>query len=309
METASLLILTALVLAAVSGALLVYFLLARPKADMRSLMASGGLGGSAVAEMRQRLEDDDTGIEFERVKSIVRSRHKKSKEPTFQEKMFRAGIFTEQQKRDFRRTQLLGPFVGTILLGAVGTLLGGIDMMLLFGFLGVLIGFYIPYKLLNRRMKFRDEEILFYLPLVIEQVAIGVSSSLDIGPCIQRIVQMADERDSHNPVTELVRFAQFHVKSGVGLEEALNEVGKLSGHVELKHAFLALSQVAKFGGEITKQLQELADAVASQRETKIETRIKQLELHATGPVGLVFLAFLVTLITGFGLQVLKALSS
>lgn len=308
MEGVSLLILTALVLAAVSGALLVYFMLARPKADMRSLM-SGGISGSAVAEMRQRLEDDDTGVEFERVKSIVRSRHKKSKEPTFQEKMFRAGIFTEQQKRDFRRTQILGPFVGTIGLGGIGSFLGGMDMVLLFGFLGVLVGFYIPYKLLNRRIKFRDEEILFYLPLVIEQVAIGVSSSLDIGPCIQRIVQMADERDSHNPVTELVRFAQFHVKTGVGLEEALNEVGKLSGHVELKHAFLALSQVAKFGGEITKQLQELADAVASQRETKIEARIKQLELHATGPVGLVFLAFLVTLITGFGLQVLKALSS
>jgi pilus assembly protein TadC len=157
-------------------------------------------------------------------------------------------------------------------------------------------------------MKSRDEEILFYLPLVIEQIAIGVSSSLDIGPCIQRIVQMADERDTHNPVTELIRFAQFHVKTGVGLEEALVEVGRLSGHIELKHSFLALSQVAKFGGEITKQLQELADAVASQRETKIEAKIKQLELVATAPVGVVFLAFMVTLVTGFGLQVLVALS-
>src|SRR5690606_32288561 len=131
------------------------------------------------------------------------------------------------------------------------------------------------------------------LPLVIEQVAIGVSSSLDIGPCLSRIVSMADERDSHNIVTELIRHAQFHVKSGVSLEEAINEIGKRSGHTELKHAFMSLAQVAKHGGEITKQLQELADSVASQRETQIEAKIKKLELEATAPVALVFFGFLI----------------
>ena len=169
--------------------------------------------------------------------------------------------------------------------------------------LGILVGLQLPMTILDRRIKARYEDIMFYLPLVIEQIAIGVSSSLDIGPCLQRVVSMADERDSHNCVTELIRHAHFYVKSGVSLEDALQEVGRLSGHTELKHAFMSLSQVAKHGGEITRQLQELADAVAGQRETKIDAKIKKLELEATGPVALVFMGFLVIILIGFGVQV------
>ncbi|MEZ4754003.1 MAG: hypothetical protein R3A13_06775 [Bdellovibrionota bacterium] len=45
----------------------------------------------------------------------------------------------------------------------------------------------------------------------------------------------------------------------------------------------------------------MADAVG-QRETAIEAKIKTLELKATGPVALVFLAFLMIILVGFGLQ-------
>ena len=89
-----------------------------------------------------------------------------------------------------------------------------------------------------------------------------------------------------------------YIRSGVGLEEALVEIGNKSGHVELKHAFMALSQVAKHGGEISKQLMELADSVNTQRETKVEALIKQLELKATGPVALVFLGFIIIILIG-----------
>jgi len=180
--------------------------------------------------------------------------------------------------------------------------------LILYGALGGLLGAYIPFKRLEKWKKLRQQEIMFYLPLVIEQVSIGVSSSLDIGPCLARVVQMADERDTHNPVTELLRFAQAYIKSGVSLQDALNEVGRQSGSHEVKHAFKALAQVARYGGEISKQLQDLSEAVSSERETKIEETIKRLELAATGPVALVFMGFLVILLTGFGMTLLKALT-
>jgi pilus assembly protein TadC len=67
-----------------------------------------------------------------------------------------------------------------------------------------------------------------------------------------------------------------------------------------------MAQVLKHGGEITKQLQEMADAVSSQRETKIEAKIKKLELEATGPVAMVFMGFLLILLTCIGMQMMKA---
>jgi flagellar protein FlaJ len=272
---------------------------------LRSLLASDDVSAS-MSELREQIASDESGEALDRLRvSIVREKRKNA-EPTLAEKMFRAGIFSQKQKADFKRLQILAPIIGTLLMTILARGFGDTRMMLLGAIFGLIIGLYLPFKVLERRIARRQEDIVYYLPLVIEQVSIGVSSSLDIGPCLMRIVQMADERDTHNPVTELLRYAQYHIKSGVGLEEALTEVGQLSGQHDLKHAFMALSQVAKFGGEISKQLQDLANSIASQREAHVEEKIKKLELAATAPVALVFFGYLVILLIGFGIQIMTA---
>ncbi len=219
---------------------------------------------------------------------------------------FQAGFFFETDVTFFTKFRTIAPFVFATLGFVFGMAMSDATYALLIAVIAGLVGFRLPYMYLDRKKKQRSEDILFYLPLVIEQLVIGVSSSLDIGPCVARVVSMADERDSHNCVTELLGIVQNYVRSGMSLEDALIEVGRRSGHNELKHAFLSLSQVAKHGGEVTRQLQELADAVANQREAKIETKIKKLELEATVPVAVVFCGFLIILLSGFGLQIKKA---
>jgi len=307
MDTSLLIPVVAGVLGLLCLGMLIYALTAGPKGDYRNLMSST-FDPADREDIRERLQTDESGEEFERISQEVRKRKfGKKKQETLQEQMFRAGIFSEQQRRDFRRLQVACPAVCSVVFAFAGLLLADVWMMMMGLLLGGILGAYVPFKVIEKRTKERDEAILYYLPLVIEQVSIGVSSSLDVGPCLQRIIQMANERDTHNPVTELLRYAQYHVKSGVGLEEALGDIGKLSGHNELKHAFMALAQVAKFGGEVTRQLQELADAVSSQRETKVEAKIKKLELEATAPVALVFFGYLVILLIGFGLQIITAM--
>jgi len=308
MDTNVIIGIAALVLAIISaGGVAAYFLFPRQQVDLRSLMGTvDGVGLGKPSEVRQKLQNDPTGETLEKLKQQTRAKQSsRAGALMLDEKFFQAGIFSDEEKADFHRQKLLAPLICAPLLGF--SMMGVDTVLVLCGFvLGALVGLRIPYMLLDRRLKARSEEIMFYLPLVIEQIAIGVSSSLDIGPCLQRVVSMADERDSHNCVTELLRHVHFYVKSGASLEDALNEVGKLSGHTELKHAFMSLSQVAKHGGEITRQLQELADAVAGQRETKIEAKIKKLELAATGPVALVFVGFLIILVIGFGIQIKSA---
>jgi Flp pilus assembly protein TadB len=287
--------------------LAMHFLGSSESSSYKSLMKGSSSQNSSGID--QRLAKDD--MDFEHIKEQTRKANESSgpsKKMTFDEKLFAAGVFTKREKAKFERMKMLAPVVCGPLFGAVIGLMAGLDLGLAGIVLGTLAGFQLPSTILDRRAKARQEDIMFYLPLVVEQISIGVSSSLDIGPCLQRVVQMADERDTHNVVTELLRHVQYHVKSGMGLEEALTDIGRLSGSMELKHTFVNLSQVAKHGGEISKQLQELADAVSSQRETKIEAKIKKLELEATGPVALVFMGFMIILLIGFGLQIQGALS-
>lgn len=306
MDSSVVLPVIAALVAIVTGGYLLFKQYSSTNRSYRGLMAAERYSQS-MAELRQRIQGDDSGEELDRLRQSLAKEKKKNREPSIAEKMFRAGIFASKQKADFRRLQIMAPVIGLVLFALLGYGIGGMQRTLLFGLVGLILGLYIPFKVLESRVNRRQDEILFYLPLVIEQVSIGVSSSLDIGPCLMRIVQMADERDTHNPVTELLRYAQFHIKSGVGLEEALTEVGQLQGQHDLKHAFLALSQVAKYGGEISKQLQDLADSVAGQREAKIEEKIKKLELAATAPVALVFFGYLSILLVGFGLQIITSM--
>jgi Flp pilus assembly protein TadB len=292
--------------ALVLGVAFFYYFFAGSSSASGSMSALMGRSGSA-AERHARLRDDRDGSELEKIKELTK-RKAAAKKPkaSLEEKLFQAGIFSERDKRDFYRMRILAPCLSIPIGAGVGISVFDGPMALMTAVMGLLVGLQLPKTVLDRKIQWRNEEIMFYLPLVIEQIAIGVSSSLDVGPCLQRIVQMADERDTHNPVTILIRQAQYHVKSGASLESALSEIGILSGHTELKHAFMSLSQVARHGGEITRQLQELADSVASQRETRIEAKIKKLELQATAPVGLVFLGFILILLVGFGIQMKDA---
>jgi Flp pilus assembly protein TadB len=256
------------------------------------------------------LDESSENAENEVLSRVAQRKQKSQKAGTsLEERMFQAGLFSEEQRRDFKRLQVVMPTALGLLGAGYGSTGSDPLNIILYGVVGAMLGMWFPLNRLDSWIKVRQEEILFYLPLVIEQISIGVSSSLDIGPCLARVVQMADERDSHNPVTELLRFAQAYIKSGVSLQDALIEVGRQSGSNEVKHAFKALAQVARYGGEISKQLQDLSESVSSERETKVEEKIKKLELAATGPVALVFAGFLFILLIGFGMTLLKAMGS
>jgi Flp pilus assembly protein TadB len=285
-----------------SAMVLIYFFFSgRSQASHQNLMSSGS-SWSAPGDSRSSASEE---IHLDKIKFQTRkaAEHSSKQKITFDERLFRAGVFTPKQRAEIRRMQVIAPPLMAILVGSMCWINLGSDMGLMGILLGAAVGLQLPFTILDRRYKARMEEIMFYLPLVVEQISIGVSSSLDIGPCLQRVVQMADERDTHNVVTELLGNVQYHIKSGMSTEEALNEMGRLSGSNELKHTFVSLAQVSKHGGEISKQLQELADAVSSQRETQIEAKIKKLELEATGPVALVFAGFMGVLLIGFGLQI------
>ncbi len=236
-----------------------------------------------------------------------RNYSKKKVKVTEEERYYHAGLLSNKQRDNFKKFRFYAPIVAAVILTIFTYFVLGKNLALFGLAIGALAGVALPGFYLDRLISKRYEEIMYYLPLVIEQIAIGVSSSLDIGPCLQRVIQMADERDSHNVVTELIFHAERYIRTGVSLEEAMNEIGTKSGHPELKHAFMALAQVSKHGGEISHQLQELASAVSSQRETQIDSKIKRLELKATGPVALVFVAFMGTLMIGIMIKIKKNL--
>jgi Flp pilus assembly protein TadB len=96
-------------------------------------------------------------------------------------KFFQAGIFTESDKRQFKKFEFASPVVCLFISLIFLVFINSSIMMLIGGsVLGLLIGVTIPKSQLERQIRARQDEILRQLPIVIEQISIGVSSSLDL---------------------------------------------------------------------------------------------------------------------------------
>ena len=274
--------------------------------EVRGLMGASSSGSQAAGERRDKF-GNKVQLDPHEVKEFTsKSIKKKSNQEDLGQRLFRAGFYRAQDKRNYQTAQLGLPVGLALLLFGGAFAISSLKVSVLFGITGVLAGYLAPTMWLDRRIRKREDEIMYFLPLVIEQISIGVSSSLDVGPCISNIITMSDERDSHNAVTEMLIHVEKLIRSGLNLEDALTEVGTAYGMPEVKHAFMFLGQCAKHGGELTKQLQELADAVSTQRQVRIEGKITALPVKATGPLTTVFVGFFLLILSGLLVRLFNA---
>jgi Flp pilus assembly protein TadB len=282
-------------------------------AELRGLMGNSPTAGLSARSRRASADDDDDDdqlVDIESIKKKSGSSVAKKTETDVNAKLFQAGIYSNEEKRKFQLARIICPGACAVIFGLAGLIFLGSAMHTSLGILGgAFVGFALPLSWLERKIRARQEMTLYFLPLVIEQIAIGVSSSLDIGPCLSMLVNMATERESHNPVSEMFIHAEKLMRSGLNLEESLVEVAEANGQHEIKHAFLFLAQCSKHGGEISKQLQELADAVMTQRQVQVEAKIAQLPVKATGPLGCVFAGFFGLLFAGLVVRLMEAFGS
>ncbi|MCB0358148.1 MAG: type II secretion system F family protein [Bdellovibrionales bacterium] len=303
MNTVNLLIILVGVMGVAGLSALAYVLLggqgSRATADIRGLM---GAGRAASDPMGSRARD----LDIEQIKAQTKRDVKTKSGDDLATRLFKAGYYSSEDRRNFARFQMAAPFITTPFCGGFMLYLGNPLLIVAGVVLGVFIGFAWPMSWLERQIRRREEDLMYYLPLVIEQISIGVSSSLDIGPCINQVVSMASERDSHNPVTEMFIHVERLIRSGLNLEDALVEVGETNGMPDVKHCFMFLAQCAKHGGEVSKQLQELADAVTTQRQVAVEARIASLPVKATGPLAVVFAGFFALLLAGLFVRLMGA---
>jgi Flp pilus assembly protein TadB len=282
------------------------------------LLLGGTAGGGKSGKMRDlmspgarrdkfgnKIDADIDAIKRETVKRKSQDKHLGDQDD-IRSKLFRAGYYRAQDRKNFLYFQIAAPIISTTVCTIV---MIGFDNPLLVAcgiILGAFIGLAAPMTWLERKIRARQEETMYFLPLVIEQIAIGVSSALDIGPCIAHIVSMAKERDSHNPITEMFIHAEKLIVSGLNLEDSLVEVSEAHAMPEVRHAFMFLAQCSKHGGEISRQLQELANAVMTQRQVQIEGRITALPVKATMPLTSVFFGFFLLLGAGIFVRLLSA---
>ena len=220
--------------------------------------------------------------------------------------LFKAGYYSAKDRANYQRKRLLCMLGAPPLMMMILGLTFDFQLVwLVVGLaLGVVVGLTLPRSGLDKAIRLREEEVMYYLPLVIEEISISTSSGLEPSSCISQILQLVEQRKSYNAVTDMLNHVVRLVRSGMNLENALIEVGEASGKHDVKHAFMFLAQSIRHGGEMSKQLQDLADAVATTKQTQTEAKIAALPVKATFPLFLVFAGFFLMLMVSIFTRVM-----
>jgi|GEM_PF-4960085 len=224
-------------------------------------------------------------------------------------RLTRAGLTSEHAQRIFLIVQIVSALAVPLMVFLFIYQSSPSRLVLIAGMLlGLVFGYAAPNVWLARKEKERVEDIERLLPLLIEEISIGTSAGLAISSSIRELVSLSEARDSVNATTELFSQVMILTKHGLSLEEALREVARRSGVLEASHALNYLAQCSQYGGEISRQLIELADAMMMNRVVRISEVIGKLPVVATFPLFVVTAGFLLILYAMIGTPVMEVLS-
>lgn len=162
-------------------------------------------------------------------------------------------------------------------------------------FLG--LGVIIIKRLEHRDVNQVEQQVNYFLPVVMERLVMCVQAGLDIVPAIKLVVSLGEGAGKRDAVTELLSRVYQMTESGYTLSDALHEVSDQAEYPAVRHAFVHLGLASMEGGELTGPLRELGDATQLYYQDSVETELAQLPVKATMPLVLTFTGLIICFIT------------
>ncbi|MBB3259575.1 tight adherence protein C [Paraburkholderia bannensis] len=178
---------------------------------------------------------------------------------------------------------------------------------LVFGSIGLLLGFFIPKVFIGRRAHARLESVADELPMLVDLLRLlqGVGLSLD-----QSLQVLINEFRLVLPVLAgEMEIAQRQFVTGRTREQSLQRMSSIYENEDLRAVIRLLVQVDKHGGAVQEPLKQFGDRLRDVRRATLRERIGKLTVRMTGVMVVTLLPALLIVTAGPGIiAVLHSLS-
>jgi tight adherence protein C len=180
---------------------------------------------------------------------------------------------------DWMGVKILAAFItGVILFLLLGVLIGsGLVQGLLFGTIGMFIGFMLPEFWLGRRIKARQAIIIKMIPDTLDLLTISVRAGLGFDAALAKVVEKMP-----GPLSDEFRRALAEVRMGKTRREALRDIVPRTQVPPLSNFIGAIIQAETLGVSISKVLQVQSE------QLRIERRQRAEEQAAKAPIKMLF---------------------
>ncbi len=200
----------------------------------------------------------------------------------------RAGYLASADKR--KAKLLITCFIlgVTFLAVALGSRSGS-TYAVVSGVLALYTSFLISLYYLRHREAEVRREVMFQLPLVLENLILMVEAGLGVLPALEQIVfsriHSAREQGRALDLTTFLLKVVYDLSAhGMPFAEALERVADATEIRSLRHVLLHLDISASEGGELIPSMRSLSDHAHTEWRLSVETRVNRLENMVVFPV-------------------------
>jgi tight adherence protein C len=180
-----------------------------------------------------------------------------------------------------------------LLLSAVAQL--SFQQILMLAAIGGLFGWMLPYFIVSRKVRKRQDSIRLALPDSLDLMVVCVEAGLALN---QAIVRVAEEIDRVSPeMSEELTVVNLEIRAGTPRDEALRHFSERTGVEDVKAFVSMLLQTDRFGTSIADSLRVHADTLRTKRRQRAEEAAAKLTVKMLFPlIMFVFPAFFVVLL-------------
>ena len=179
----------------------------------------------------------------------------------------------------------------TSMLLAIGASLAGVRLFLLLAF--ILVGLYLPYLWLSRRVSRRQTEIVKSLANAMDLVTTCVEAGLGLDSAFARLSEQMP-----GPFSEEIGQALREMAMGRSRREALREVGERTAIPEVITFVNSIVHAETTGASIGEVLRVQADQIRMRRRQRIEQAAQRIPIWMTFPLVVFLLPSLFIAILG-----------
>lgn len=188
------------------------------------------------------------------------------------------------------------------MLLALGASFSGVRLFLLLAF--ILVGLYLPYLWLSRRVSRRQGEIVKSLPNSLDLITTCVEAGLGLDSAFARLAEQVPGAFSQELSQALREMAM-----GRSRREALREIGERTAVPEVITFVNAIVHAETTGASIAEVLRVQADQIRLRRRQRIEQAAQRIPIWMTFPLVVFLLPSLFIAILGpAAIQVVESLS-
>ncbi len=200
---------------------------------------------------------------------------------------------------------LVAIITGVIIFLLLGVLMGsGILQSLVFGLIGMLIGYMLPEFWLGKRIKARQTVILKMIPDTLDLLTISVRAGLGFDAALAKVVEKLP-----GPLSDEFRRALAEVRVGKSRRDALRDMVPRTNVPPLSNFIGAIIQAETLGVSISKVLQVQSEQLRIERRQRAEEQAAKAPIKMLFPlVGCIFPSLFVVILGPAIISLVQAFS-